>query len=167
MPFVVSFIGRSGSGKTTLITRLLSQFSKAGIQTGSIKNTHHHVSFDKPGKDSWNHRKAGANRTLAVSHDEFALFGKKEEGQSLAQLVNDFFSGYPLVIVEGFKQEDCNLRIEVHREEIIEQPLYQTESMEIHAIITDYPIQSLNSLKFDIDETEVISNWILKQADLT
>lgn len=57
---VFGFTGRSGSGKTTLIETLIPIFNSMGLSVSVIKHTHHHFDVDRPGKDSWRQRHAGA-----------------------------------------------------------------------------------------------------------
>ena len=57
----------SGTGKTTLLRKLIPALCAAGIRPGLIKHTHHDMDVDKPGKDSYELRKAGAAQTLVAS----------------------------------------------------------------------------------------------------
>ncbi len=43
------------------------------IRVGMIKHTHHDMDVDKPGKDSYELRKAGAEQTLVASQQRWAL----------------------------------------------------------------------------------------------
>lgn len=52
----------SGTGKTTLLKKLIPALCAHGIRPGLIKHTHHDMDVDKPGKDSYELRKAGADR---------------------------------------------------------------------------------------------------------
>ena len=55
---VFGFAGYSGSGKTTLIERVLPGLIAHGLRVSVIKHTHHDVDLDRPGKDSYRHRRA-------------------------------------------------------------------------------------------------------------
>ncbi len=51
----------SGTGKKkTLLKRLIPELCALGLRPGLIKHTHHDMDVDKPGKDSYELRKAGA-----------------------------------------------------------------------------------------------------------
>ncbi|MCP4022340.1 MAG: molybdopterin-guanine dinucleotide biosynthesis protein MobB, partial [Desulfobacteraceae bacterium] len=54
-------IGQPQSGKTTLITDIIKELTAKGAQVGSLKHSSHVHELDKPGKDSFLHRKAGAS----------------------------------------------------------------------------------------------------------
>jgi molybdopterin-guanine dinucleotide biosynthesis protein B len=64
---VFGFAGWSGSGKTTLVEKLIPRFTARGLRVSVIKHAHHGFDLDKPGKDSWRHREAGAPQVLMLS----------------------------------------------------------------------------------------------------
>ena len=98
----------SGTGKTTLLKKLIPEFCARGIRPGLIKHTHHNMDVDKPGKDSYELRKAGATQTLVASKQRWALMTEtpEEEELDLGWLVSRMdTSKLDLVLVEGFKHE--------------------------------------------------------------
>jgi len=68
---VFGFAGWSGSGKTTLVERLIPEFTARDLRVSVIKHAHHGFDLDKPGKDSWRHREAGATQVLMLSNDRW------------------------------------------------------------------------------------------------
>ena len=60
MPPVVGFVGASGSGKTTLITAVLPPLRARGLRVAVLKHAHCGFDMDRPGKDSFRVREAGA-----------------------------------------------------------------------------------------------------------
>lgn len=98
----------SGTGKTTLLKKLIPALCERGIRPGLIKHTHHDMDVDKPGKDSYELRKAGAAQTLVASQQRWALMTEtpEENELDLAWLVSRMdASRLDLVLVEGFKHE--------------------------------------------------------------
>lgn len=98
----------SGTGKTTLLKKLIPALCERGIRPGLIKHTHHDMDVDKPGKDSYELRKAGAAQTLVASRQRWALMTEtpEENELDLAWLVSRMdASTLDLVLVEGFKHE--------------------------------------------------------------
>lgn len=98
----------SGTGKTTLLKKLIPALCEQGIRPGLIKHTHHHMDVDKPGKDSYELRKAGAAQTIVASSQRWALMTETpdEPELNLAYLVSRMdASTLDLVLVEGFKHE--------------------------------------------------------------
>ena len=70
---VFGMAGWSGSGKTTLVEKLIPQFTARGLRVSVIKHAHHGFDLDRPGKDSWRHREAGATQVLMLSNDRWVL----------------------------------------------------------------------------------------------
>lgn len=112
---IFGFVGPSGSGKTTLIEGLLPRFRARGLRVSVVKQTHHDVEFDLPGKDSWRHRKAGAHEVVLVSPTRWMLARECEAGAAptFAELIARL-APCELVLVEGFRAVDMP-RIEVWR----------------------------------------------------
>jgi molybdopterin-guanine dinucleotide biosynthesis adapter protein len=112
---VIGLAGWSGAGKTTLLTRLIPHLIGEGLRVSTIKHAHHGFDLDKPGKDSWAHREAGASEVLVASGRRWALMhelrGANEPtvGELLAKL-----SPVDFVIVESFKASPIR-KIEIHR----------------------------------------------------
>ncbi|HEN5371357.1 TPA: molybdenum cofactor guanylyltransferase MobA [Klebsiella pneumoniae] len=98
----------SGTGKTTLLKRLIPELCALGLRPGLIKHTHHDMDVDKPGKDSYELRKAGAAQTIVASEQRWALMTETPEKPELdlTWLVSRMdASKLDLVLVEGFKHE--------------------------------------------------------------
>jgi len=66
---IICIVGKSESGKTTLIEKLIPELKKRGYNIGSIKHSCQKFDIDKKGKDSWRHRKAGADIVVIASAD--------------------------------------------------------------------------------------------------
>ncbi|HDR2893242.1 TPA: molybdopterin-guanine dinucleotide biosynthesis protein B [Enterobacter asburiae] len=105
---VLAISAWSGTGKTTLLKKLIPALCDRGIHPGLIKHTHHNMDVDKPGKDSYELRKAGAAQTMVASSQRWALMTETpdEAPLDLAYLVSRMdHSLLDLVLVEGFKHE--------------------------------------------------------------
>ncbi|WP_236329880.1 molybdopterin-guanine dinucleotide biosynthesis protein MobB [Enterobacter quasihormaechei] len=105
---VLAISAWSGTGKTTLLKKLIPALCAKGIRPGLIKHTHHNMDVDKPGKDSYELRKAGAAQTMVASHQRWALMTETpdEAPLDLAYLISRMdHSTLDLVLVEGFKHE--------------------------------------------------------------
>ena len=73
----------SGTGKTTLLKRLIPELCVRGLRPGLIKHTHPDMDVDKPGKDSYELRKAGAAQTIVASEQRWALMTETPETPEL------------------------------------------------------------------------------------
>ncbi|EKK5435794.1 molybdopterin-guanine dinucleotide biosynthesis protein B [Enterobacter hormaechei] len=105
---VLAISAWSGTGKTSLLKKLIPALCAKGIRPGLIKHTHHNMDVDKPGKDSYELRKAGAAQTMVASNQRWALMIETpdEAPLDLAYLVSRMdHSTLDLVLVEGFKHE--------------------------------------------------------------
>lgn len=102
---VIGLAGWSGAGKTTLLAKLIPALRARGLSVSTIKHAHHAFDVDKPGKDSWVHREAGAAEVLVASANRWALMHELRGAPelSLPELL-DRLSPVDLVIVEGFKR---------------------------------------------------------------
>jgi molybdopterin-guanine dinucleotide biosynthesis adapter protein len=112
---VIGLAGWSGAGKTTLLTRVIPLLNGQGLSVSVIKHAHHEFDVDKPGKDSWRHREAGAEEVLVSSGNRWALMHelRGNDEPPLPKLLQKL-SRVDLVIIEGYKSEP-HRKIEVHR----------------------------------------------------
>ncbi|MEA9396198.1 molybdopterin-guanine dinucleotide biosynthesis protein MobB [Lelliottia amnigena] len=105
---VLAIAAWSGTGKTSLLKKLIPALYARGIRTGVIKHTHHNMDIDKPGKDSYELRRAGAAQTMVASAQRWALMTETPEKDTLDlnYLVSRMdHSALDLVFVEGFKHD--------------------------------------------------------------
>lgn len=102
-PVILGVVGKKKVGKTTLIERLIPIFQLRRYRVGTVKHTAHEHAFDTEGKDSWRHRRAGAEATMLVSPSETAFFRPAVNGDDREKLLSFLFEGYDIVLVEGFK----------------------------------------------------------------
>ena len=135
---VIGLAGWSGSGKTTLLARLIPLLTGEGLRVSTIKHAHHNFDVDKPGKDSWTHRQAGASEVLVVSDTRWALMHelRGDAEPSLTELLGKL-SECDLVIVEGFKREPIP-KIEIWRAEV-GKPLLHPDDPAIVLLTSDDP----------------------------
>ena len=63
---VIGLAGWSGAGKTSLLVRAIPVLVARGVKVATIKHAHHDFDTDWPGKDSYEHRKAGASEVLSL-----------------------------------------------------------------------------------------------------
>jgi molybdopterin-guanine dinucleotide biosynthesis protein B len=133
---VIGFAGWSGAGKTTLIVKLIPELNRRGLSVSTIKHAHHNFDLDQPGKDSYEHRTAGAEEVLVASANRVALMRELRGAPepSLGELFR-LLKTVDLVLVEGFKRDRLP-KIEVFRTANAKPPLYP-EDNNIVALISD------------------------------
>ena len=103
---VLAFVAPSGTGKTTLMRRVTALLTREhGLRVGIIKQARGDFDVDVPGKDSYELRKAGAERLLLASEKRSALVlehpdrGEPRLEDLLALFDQDRLD---LILIEGF-----------------------------------------------------------------
>jgi molybdopterin-guanine dinucleotide biosynthesis protein B len=109
----VGFVGLSGSGKTTLIERLIPLLARRGLTVSALKHAHHGFDIDRPGKDSFRFRAAGAAQVMIAAPERWALMTElRGQAAGFDQLLTEL-APCDLVLVEGFRSEGSIPRLEV------------------------------------------------------
>jgi molybdopterin-guanine dinucleotide biosynthesis protein MobB len=161
----IGIAGWSGSGKTSLIRRLIPELRGRGLSVSTIKHAHHAVDIDRPGKDSFLHREAGASEVLISSGSRWALMHelRDEPEPGLADLLARL-SPVDLVLVEGFRHDPCP-KLEVWRPETGKPPLYPADPW-VRALITDPAIIDCTLPQFPPLSTVAIADFLLMLAGI-
>ena len=103
---IIGFAGYSGAGKTTLLVKLIPLLKARGLSVATLKHAHHKFDVDKPGKDSYEHRLAGAQQVLVASNQRWALMTENHEQEPSLPFLISKLSPVDLVLIEGFKTEE-------------------------------------------------------------
>ena len=161
---ILGFVAFSGTGKTTLLKRLIPELKARGLRIAMIKHAHHGFDVDKPGKDSYELRKAGASQMLIASSLRWALMTEREQPSEpvLAELIGHIDErAADLILVEGFKHETLP-KIELHRRET-GKPLLHPEDENIIALATDSPDMIKTHLPLlSINDPTAVANFIVR-----
>src|ERR1700757_1445524 len=133
---VLGIAGWSGSGKTTLITKLIPLLAGRGVRVATLKHAHHAFDVDQPGKDSYEHRKAGASEVIVSSARRWVQMHEIGDGAE-ATLADHLRRVSPcdLVLIEGYKFEGPP-KLEVFRGATGKPPLHPTDER-IVAVASD------------------------------
>jgi len=161
---ILGLAGWSGSGKTTLITNLLPHLTKMNIKVSTLKHAHENFDIDKPRKDSYKHREAGAQEVLISSNKRFALIHEYKNNEiSLNELIKKL-SPVDLILVEGWKNENI-LKIEIFRKNL-DKPLLAKNDKNIIAIATNDISIKINNVKIlDLNNYLEIATFIKNLLD--
>jgi molybdopterin-guanine dinucleotide biosynthesis adapter protein len=161
---VLGVAGWSGSGKTTLMTKLIPLLVGRGVRVATLKHAHHAFDVDQPGKDSYEHRKAGACEVIVSSARRWVQMHEVGDGPeaTLAQLLARL-SPCDLVLVEGFKTGQ-HPKMEVFRRAVGKTPLHP-EDPRIIAIASDQEFPGAGIPRVDINDIEAIAAMVLARAE--
>ncbi|AKU55064.1 Molybdopterin-guanine dinucleotide biosynthesis protein MobB [Vibrio parahaemolyticus] len=159
---ILGFAAYSGTGKTTLLEALLPKLTEAGLRIGMLKHAHHNFDVDKPGKDSYRLRKAGASQMLIASRNRFALMTETPGAEAEFEYLLTRFDEDKLdvVLVEGCKNIAFP-KIELHREEVGKPWLYPHDE-NIIAIASDSAELDSELPQMNINDLDAIAQFVLQ-----
>jgi len=162
---VFGLVGWSGSGKTTLLVQLLPELIGRGFTVSTMKHTHHNVDIDQPGKDSYEHRRAGATEVLITGAKRWALLhenrGRPEPAidDLLAQMCE-----VDLVLIEGFKAHRHD-KLEVFRPSV-GKPMLATDDPTVVAVASDADLGDIGRPVIDLDDVAAVADFIVGHCRL-
>lgn len=157
--------GWSGSGKTTLLVKLIPELVNRGLTVSTLKHAHHEFDVDKPGKDSYAHRAAGATEVLISSARRYALMHELRGASepSLDELIPRM-TPVDLVLIEGFKTH-AHDKLEVHRP-ALGKPLFCHQDPHVVAVASDEAMADLPVPRLDLNDIGAIADFIIAHCGL-
>jgi molybdopterin-guanine dinucleotide biosynthesis protein B len=160
---IIGLAGWSGSGKTTLLTKVIPHLTARGKRVSTLKHAHHAFDIDRPGKDSFVHRSAGATEVLVVSANRWALMHElRGQPEPNLRTLLAKLTAVDLVLIEGFKRESFP-KLEVHR--IANgKPLLQPDDDWIVAIAADTKLPDAAVPVIDLNDVETVADVLLAEA---
>ncbi len=162
---VYGVVGWKNAGKTTLVERLVGEIAGRGFSVSTVKHTHHKVDVDQKGKDSWRHRKAGAQQVILASSARWAIMTELRDAPEapLRELLGHL-APVDLVIVEGYKRDD-HPKIEVWRAET-GQPLIALDDPTVRAIASNDTPEGASQPVIGLNDIPAIADFILSDLGL-
>ena len=162
---IFGIVGWSGSGKTTLMRQLLPQLIGRGFRVSTIKHTHHSFDIDKPGKDSYMHREAGAHEVLITGTRRWALLHEnRDTAEPDIDALLTRLEEVDLVLIEGFKSHG-HAKMEIHRP-VFGKTLLAAEDTSIVAIASDGLVSLDGRAVLDLNNIQAIANFIVAYCGL-
>ncbi|ENM5880476.1 bifunctional molybdopterin-guanine dinucleotide biosynthesis adaptor protein MobB/molybdopterin molybdotransferase MoeA [Vibrio metoecus] len=161
---LLGFAAYSGTGKTTLLEALLPKLTAAGLRIGLLKHAHHDFDVDKPGKDSYRLRKAGASQMLIASRNRHALMTETPDAEAEFDYLLTRFDAEKLdvILVEGCKNIAFP-KIELHRAEVGKPWLYPHDE-NIIAIAADETVETALP-QMNINDLDAIADFVLDYVE--
>ncbi len=154
---IVSITGRSESGKTTLMEKLIPELVSRHYKVATVKHDSHSFEFDKKGKDSWRHKKAGSSIAIVSSPKRIAIFRDVERDLTLEEIREEHTKGVDIILAEGYKNS-LHPKIEVDRPDTGKGLLCTVEDNLI-AIVSKRE-HKLGVPVFDSEDTAGLTNLI-------
>jgi len=162
---VFGFAGYSNAGKTTLIEALIARFVARGLRVSLIKHAHHGFDIDRPGKDSFRHREAGATEVMLVCDKRWAIMHElRDEPEPDLERQLALLSPCDLVLIEGYKSNAVP-KIEVHRP-ANGKPFIWPENPSIVAVASDVAVAGPLPW-LDLNDHAAIAAFVLKATELS
>ncbi|HEX9446445.1 MAG TPA: molybdopterin-guanine dinucleotide biosynthesis protein B [Dongiaceae bacterium] len=163
---VLGLTGWSGSGKTTLIVKLIPELVSRGIRVSTMKHAHHAFDVDKPGKDSFRHREAGATEVLVSSEHRWALMHEhRGDVEPSAVELTQHMTPVDLLLIEGFKRE-AHDKLEIFRRNL-DKPLLSTGDASFVAVLSDGAVPESGLPVIDLNDTIAIADFIISHCRLS
>ncbi len=162
---VFGLAGWSGSGKTTLMRALIPALTGRGLSVSTLKHAHHAFDVDTPGKDSYEHRAAGATEVLVASAERWALLRElRGAAEPTTEQLIALMAPVDLVLIEGFKQEHHD-KIEVHRP-AFRRPLLCTDDSHVVAVASPGPLAGIPVPRLDLNDPGTIADFVIAHCGL-
>lgn len=162
---IFGLAGWSGSGKTSLMVRLLPELVGRGLSVSTMKHAHHAFDVDTPGKDSYEHRQAGATEVLVTSANRWALMHELR-GAPEAQMEDLVARMTPvdLLLIEGFKHH-AHDKLEVFRRDV-GKPLLCVSDPRVVAVASDGAVPEARVPVIGLDDTRAIADFVAAHCGL-
>ncbi|WP_420405955.1 molybdopterin-guanine dinucleotide biosynthesis protein B [Nisaea sp.] len=163
---IFGLVGWSGSGKTTLLVKLLPELVTRGVRVSTMKHAHHTFDVDKPGKDSYEHREAGATEVLVTSASRWALMHENRGApEPTIEELLPHMSPVDLLLIEGFK-EHAHDKMEIFRRETGKSLLQPNDPL-IRAVASDGPVGEATVPVLDLNDVPALADYILEITGLS
>ena len=161
---IFGIAGWSGSGKTTLVKAVIPALIAQGLKVSTIKHTHHNFDIDKPGKDSFEHRVAGAHEVVITGAARWALLHENRgEPEPDIETMLARMSEVDLVLIEGFKSYS-HPKIEVFRQEV-GKPMICADHTSIVAVASTISLE-VTIPQIDLDDIEAVADFVINFCEL-
>lgn len=158
-PLVIHVVGFKNTGKSGLMVSLVRELNELGVRTGALKHDGSgHFHWDREGTDTYRITAAGSPVTAILSDRELAVNAPGGLEISLPEIVEVFFRGLDVLLVEGFKKLEGR-KVEVLREGFSTGPICPDH--ELLATFGD-PLFERDAPHFDYDILPALARLIAR-----
>ncbi len=162
---IFGLAGWSGSGKTTLMVGLLPELVGRGLTVSTMKHAHHDFDVDRPGKDSYEHRAAGAREVMVTSARRWALMHEFNGAPEppMDELIARM-TPVDLLLIEGFKAHEHD-KLEVFRREV-GKPLLCLDDARVVAVASDGEVPEAGVPVIALNDVAAIAKFVVDHCGL-
>ncbi len=167
---VFGITGGTAADKLALIERLLPALSARGISVSMAKFMDHAFDVDRPGKDSYSHRQAGATEVIVLSERRWALMheNRGKTGNDLESLLARM-TPVDLVLSVGFHEASVD-KLEIVRNGT-DRPLRCVTDSRIVGLAVDQPVKPVElpdpaPEQLAIDDGDTLAAFIIDRCGL-
>jgi molybdopterin-guanine dinucleotide biosynthesis protein B len=162
---IFGIAGFKNAGKTTLIVELIGVLRQRDLRIGTIKHAHHEFDIDHPGKDSYQHRQAGAEEVLVASSRRWAHIKELDQVDEppLSELLQHL-GDLDIVLIEGYKH-GSHPKLELRRD-ANDAPELAGQDASICAIVSDSVISNALVPVFLRKDITGIADFVCQHAAL-
>ena len=140
---------------------LLPQLRDLGIRVGYLKHAHSGFEIDRPGKDSYLARRAGAAQTIVTGGGTTAVIDDHASDLDLARVIERYArDDLDLLVVEGFKREALP-KIEVARRALSTE-LVCADDPGLVAVVADFDTAGAPR-RFAPDEASAVAEFVVAE----
>lgn len=152
----------SQSGKTTLIEKIVPLLKARGFRVAVIKHASQGFAVDKPGKDSWRFRQAGADAVVLAGGGEMVIMKKIGPEPDLEELEQTIDAD--IILSEGFKRNSTN-RIEVFRSGASGDRPLCIDDPSFLALVSDREFE-VDIRQFDLNDAEGVCDFLVQRMKM-
>lgn len=163
LPPIVAVVGLSDSGKTTLVVDLIPELRRLGLRVGTIKHHPHDIDVDLPGKDTWKHRRAGAEGAILSTPSNIAVIRNADHDHSPVELAG-YLSDMDILLAEGYKNARLP-KIEVHRAELGRSPCCLEDPF-LLALVAEADVPGSAVPRFHPGDAHGLARFLLRRLEL-
>ena len=159
MAKVINIVGKgSNVGKTIFIEGLIKELKSRSYSIATIKHDVHGFDIDKEGKDTWRHRKAGAEAVIISSKERMALIREVQEEIPLEELIKQV-EDFDFIIIEGYKKSKYR-KLEVYRQGVSKKII--TPKEKLIGVASDVSLSIEGVRVVDLNNYEEIANLVIE-----
>ncbi|HAY22725.1 MAG TPA: molybdopterin-guanine dinucleotide biosynthesis protein B [Desulfobacterales bacterium] len=137
----LAVVGPSNCGKTELICRLLKLYNQQGLRVAAVKHSHKAIEVDRPGKDTWRFRQAGAQAVALATRGMLQITQVCRDDPPVATVLAALPPDLDFVLIEGYKSSLLPKLVFLPSEEVLSYlPEYSSTIAFISGVVVDTPL---------------------------